>query len=127
MLPLSRQALAGLQDLQRKAQERIRVATENRTAREQEAEMLERTKNAFQMWLEAELGKVSAFINNAGLPACNIVRSSSGPNLKIPIPHNGSYVPLGGVGLSIEQADAFGRTIHILQVTLLKSGDTPSQ
>jgi serine/threonine protein kinase len=118
MLPLSPQALAGLQDLQRKAQERIRVATENRTAREQEAERLERTKNAFQMWLEAEFGKVSAFINNAGLPACNIVRSSSGPNLKIPIPHNGSYIPLGGVGLSIEQADAFGRTIHILQAML---------
>ena len=60
VLALSPQAFSGLQKIQNKLQEKIRLANENRTARQSEADRLEATKKDCEIWLQTELEKSEA-------------------------------------------------------------------
>jgi len=70
LLPMSASGQAYIEKLQRQAQARRRVATENLAAREQERRTLANVKETFEAWVGAELKKAEAHISSGGELTC---------------------------------------------------------
>lgn len=120
VLPLTSQAIASINKLQLQAEESIRVAAENRTAREQEAQRLDTVKKAFLAWTRAEFEKVAAYINEAKILGCKIDDGLSGPvqNLNVAVPPSSSYASIAAIGLNLERIAAAPGARHVLQISL---------
>lgn len=117
-LPLTPSALAGIARLQLKAEENIRIATENKTARRLESERLQATRQGFQLWLRSELEKVAAYIGGSGVMGCSVdAVDRLDATWRIGTPTH-FYVPLCGLGLIFEQLGRTGSAKHLLELTL---------
>lgn len=135
LLPLNQEALAGIQQLQVRAQENVRSAKEATSAREEEQKRLENARLGFEAWVRSELEKVIAHINSASVLNAQIYRSKNadiGWHFQFRSTH---YQPIGGLGLLLESNGVipagdvlyfglFQQTAIKVTVSVLNSGAT---
>ena len=121
LLPIGEEALAGIEQIQRRSLEAGRVAAENQQARDQETQALGAVQESLTDWLTAELNKVAPHISSDSIKCA--VRDAGMPNgqqLQVQTGHTSMYHALNGVELTFEDVNDPSKRHHALQFFLCK-------
>jgi serine/threonine protein kinase len=135
LLPISDEALAGIEQLKRRSLEAGRITAGNEQARHQEEQTLGSVQASMTGWLTSELKKVASMISSDSIQ-CEVREAGmpQGRQLVVQTGAHAAYGALNGVELVlVDRNDAFGRVHgltfflcrHNKMIVTVRSGPVP--
>jgi len=121
LLPISDEALAGIEQLKRRSLEAGRINAENEQARHQEKQTLGSVQASMTGWLTAELNRLAPMVSSNSIK-CEVREAGmpQGHQLMAQTGHNSAYGALNGIELVlVDSNDAQGR-VHGLTFFLCR-------